>query len=512
MADKKQKVVYWGAAPLDIGEYLSAHVDFKTVDQDVTIIEVLSGSYRDAVFLLGVGATVWNQPEMFAKLPANLILYDLRCILSPEIQRMADLKNAHPLDFTDRDRLVHVVHYDFFPGRWSYKLPFESLRVASTFQGDVLEEGQVGITLRGNFGADWTTIATWQQMTWSYGDWYETLYPECQFSKDVDVQFLVRVVSIKSGALLSTHHLDASHFQDGITFYVGKEDAYIMVSVTARGEGDVTLGWQHVNRTRETYGHLFAGGEMIKEPQALSQGVATYFEAGDLKPPLIVYFSGFHGAETFEGNYMMRIFKSPYLLVTDNRLEGGASYFGSDGLEEQIAAAIRNTLKRLGFGPHDIIFTGLSMGTTAALYYGAQLLPRAIVVGKPLPDWGTVALTGRLLRPTGFPTALDMLLIHQGNTDSTAVAGLNEHFWKKFRKADFSRTILGIAYMKQDDYQPDAFPKIYRQLSEQNGRVQLLHKGWIGRHNDDTNSVVAWFVRTIRLTLKNEFNRPEAMN
>ncbi|MCI2172284.1 accessory Sec system protein Asp2 [Schleiferilactobacillus perolens] len=512
MADKKQRVVYWGSSPLDIGEYLSAHVDFDTVDKDVTPEEILTGAYRDAVFLLGLGAAVWNQPEVFVKLPANLILYDRRCDLSAEIQRMADLKNAHSLDFTDLDRLAHVVHYDFFPGRWSYKLPFDSLRVATSFTGDVLEEGQVGITFRGSFGQEWTSIATWQQMTWSYGDWYETLYPECQFSENVDVQFLVRVVNIKSGELLAVHKLDAAHFEEGLTFYVGKEDAYIMVSVAAKGEGDVTLGWQHVNRTRETYGHLFAGGQMIREPHALAQGVATYFEAGDLKPPLIVYFSGFHSAETFEGNYMVRSFKSPYLLITDNRLEGGAIYFGSDGLETQIAMTIRNTLKRLGFGPHDLILAGLSMGTTGALYYGAQLLPRAIVVGKPLPDWGTVALNGRLLRPTGFPTALDMLLIQQGDTDLSAVTGLNEHFWKEFNKADFSQTILGIGYMRQDDYQSDAFPKIYRQLSEQNGRVQLLHKGWIGRHNDDTNSVVKWFVRIIKLTLKNEFNRPEAMN
>lgn len=507
MAEAKQQIVYWGATPLDIAEPLAAHAKFFVVGKDLTAKEAVTDDYRDALFLLGVGAPVWDDPALFALLPANAILYDERCSLSAEIEHIADLKNAQALDFTDRARLVHIIHYDYFPGRWAFKLPFDTLRVANTFTGDVIQNGQAGCTLQGDFGADFTTIATWTQSSWSYADWYETFYPECQFSAHVDVRLTVRVVTIADGELVSTHTLDGDHLQQGVTFYVGKKNSFIMVSVAAKGEGSVTLGRQHVNRTREGYGHLFVGGKMVSDYSQLAQGVATYFDAGDLKPPLMVYFSGWHGAETFEGNFMMRMFRAPYLLVTDNRLEGGAFYYGSALLEQKIVDVIQDTLHRLGFGPHDLIFMGLSMGTNAALYFGAQLLPRAIVVGKPLPELGTVARNGRLLRPDEFGEAEDMLLLLEGSTDERAITAVNNHFWEKFKLADFSHTILAIAYMKQDDYQPDAFARLYQQLSKQNGRVQLLHKGIIGRHNDNTTAVINWFMRIARLTLQNEFDR-----
>ncbi|MGV1143774.1 accessory Sec system protein Asp2 [Staphylococcus aureus] len=39
------------------------------------------------------------------------------------------------------------------------------------------------------------------------------------------------------------------------------------------------------------------------------------------------------------------------------------------------------------------------MGSLCALYYGAQLNPQAIIVGKPLVNIGTIAEHMRLLRP-----------------------------------------------------------------------------------------------------------------
>jgi accessory secretory protein Asp2 len=131
------------------------------------------------------------------------------------------------------------------------------------------------------------------------------------------------------------------------------------------------------------------------------------------------------------------------------------------------------------------------------------------VVGKPLPDVGTVAERGRLYRPTGFETAADIVMMLGGSNDEQGIANVNEHFWRKFRKADLSQTILGVTYMRQDDYQPNGFDRIYHQLSTQNSPVQFLHKGWIGRHNDNTGGIVQWFVQIIRLILKTRYGREE---
>lgn len=507
MADMHQQIVYWGQTALDIAAQLLGYATYYQVDQDVTPAEVLTNKYRNALFLLGSDAAIWHDSALFAQLPANAVLYDEHSTLSNQILPLVKLKNAQPLDFSNLGRLAHVIHYDYFPGQWAFKLAYDTLRFAPDFHGEVIENAGASTEIRGDFGEQWTALATWVQMTWSYGDWYETFYPECTSDEGVDVRFLVRIIEIESGRLIASKILAADRFQAGLPFYVGEKSANIMVSVQARGSGTITLGRMHVNRTREDYGHLFVGGQQIFEPQELAQGVSTYFDAGDMKPPLMVYFSGYHIAEVFEGNFMMRSFRAPYLLITDNRLGGGAFYFGTKKLEQQITDVIRKTLKRLGFGGHDLVLTGLSMGTTGALYYGAELLPKAIIIGKPLPEVGTIAQYGRLGRPDEFEVVNDMLMLLQGSNEEEALTAQNDHFWRQFSQADFGQTVLGIAYMREDDYQPDGFDHIYQELSKQNSRVQLLHKGISGRHNDNSPAITRWFVQITQFVLQRYFKR-----
>lgn len=510
MAKMQQQVVYWGQNALEIASKLPGYADFYQVDHDVTPSKVLSDTYRNALFLLGSDAAVWQEPAWFAKLPANAILYDSRSSLSAAIQALATLKNAQPLDFSDLDRLAHVIHYDYFPGQWAFKLAYDTLRIAPDFQGEVSENAGTSTVIQGDFGGQWTPLATWVQMTWSYGDWYETFYPECTADADVDVRFLVRIVEIESGRLIASKILAANQSKAGLPFYVGKKSANIMVSVQAKGNGTITLGRMHINRSRESYGHLFVGGRLISDPHELAQGVASYFDAGDMKPPLMVYFSGYHIAESFEGNFLMRAFHTPFLLISDNRLVGGAFYFGSDDLERQIADVIQDTLNRLRFRPKDLILVGQSMGSTGALYYGAQLTPAGIVVSKPLPDVGTIANEGRLNRPNDFEPIMDIVNKLAGGDSPQEIAGLNERFWTQFKKGDLARTILGIVYMQQDDYQPDGFARIYHDLANQNAHVQLLHKGIPGRHTDPAPNVIQWVIKIARLILAESFKRKGA--
>lgn len=511
MAKKKrrQQIVYWGSDAPAIGDQLPADADYYVVDKDISADAVLTNDFRNAVFLLGRNAAVWTQPTAFSQLPANAVLYDDSQEIPPALQRLVALKNMQPLSFKDTDRLVHVLHYDYFPGQWAFKIQPDTMRVAPTFKGTVAQAALYKTVFRGDFGDTWTPLATWVQMSWSYGDWYETLYPELQAAGGAAARIVLRVVTIATGRLLSTYRLDAADAAKGLRFYVGQEAANLMVSLEGRGSGAITVGRLHINRSREEYGHLFVGGQQIAVPGELSLGVAAYFDAGDLKPPLMVYFSGFHVAESFEGNFMMRAFHTPYLLITDNRLAGGAFYFGSAALERKIEETITATLAKLGFSAQDMILTGLSMGSTAALYYGARLQPRAIVIGKPIPAVGTAVVEGRLMRPNDFQVSFDMPLLLAGADDDAALRSIDQHFWQQFNRGDFSRTILGITYMDRDDYNPKGFAQVYAALSNQPGHVQLLHKAVVGRHNDNTPAINRWFVQINRLLLRNEFGREE---
>lgn len=74
------------------------------------------------------------------------------------------------------------------------------------------------------------------------------------------------------------------------------------------------------------------------------------------------------------------------------------------------------------------------MGSFGALYYGAQLNPQAIIVGKPLVNIGTIAEHMRLLRPEEFGTALDVLVSNEGDTSQASIQALNQNFGKHFKR------------------------------------------------------------------------------
>ncbi|WP_285835273.1 accessory Sec system protein Asp2, partial [Staphylococcus aureus] len=88
---------------------------------------------------------------------------------------------------------------------------------------------------------------------------------------------------------------------------------------------------------------------------------------------------------------MMKRMNAPFLLIGDPRIEGGSFYIGSSKYEKGIVNVIEQTLEQLNFNSHELILSGLSMGSFGALYYGAQLDPQAIIVGKPLVNIGTIA-------------------------------------------------------------------------------------------------------------------------
>lgn len=233
--------------------------------------------------------------------------------------------------------------------------------------------------------------------------------------------------------------------------------------------------------------------------------IFCYFDPGDRKPPLNVYFSGYKTLEGFEGYNMMRGMGCPFLLVAEARLEGGCFYMGSEEYESMLAAAIRRYMGELGFTPAQVILSGLSMGTFGALYYGCDIMPHAMILGKPLASIGNVAANERLLRPGGFPTSLDVLHYLCGSTDKAAVERLNGRFWNKFDGTDWSRSKFVVSYMLEDDYDMDAYAMLLSHLQSEG--VQVYGKGLHGRHNDNTGGIVNWFSGQFERLLREDFGR-----
>ena len=197
--------------------------------------------------------------------------------------------------------------------------------------------------------------------------------------------------------------------------------------------------------------------------------------------------------------------ETPFLLFSDPRLEGGAFYMGTEELENSIKDTIQHYLDYLGFDSDQLILSGMSMGTFPSMYYGADFEPHAIIMSKPLANVGTIGNRARLLAPEVFPTGIDVLHLQTGRLDNEGVEALNQKFWDKFEKADFSNTTFGVSYMKDEDMDPTAFEDITKVLYSSGERI--LSKGTSGRHNDDHSTATAWFLNFYRMILENDFGR-----
>jgi accessory secretory protein Asp2 len=281
------------------------------------------------------------------------------------------------------------------------------------------------------------------------------------------------------------------------------EDGPIFVSLQAKGRGELDIIALHDRYSRKDHGYFLPGGERFVTSNR--EELFCYFDPGDFKPPLNVYFAGYKTLEGFEGLGMMKRLGCPFLLVSEARLEGGCFYMGSREYERMVRNAIRHYMDELQFTSDQVILSGLSMGTFGALYYGCDILPHAMILGKPLASIGNVAVNERLLRPGGFPTSLDVVMKVCADTSDEAVRGLNEKFWSRFTSADWEHSKFVVSYMIEDDYDADAYEMLISHLHSVG--VQVYGKGIHGRHNDNTGAIVSWFVSQYQKILREDFGR-----
>lgn len=506
-----------GPVALDLPQELAHQHQFEWVNNDATYMPdseqylfvdgQLNVRYRNNWYLISAGAAILDDPARLTTLPANLILLDTAADYSSEVARILALKQAHSVAFADRTRLRDVLDHDCFDGQQGGGLDADNIVVNANFTGAVSQDGHVKLTVEGDFDEVTGPLLNWRNVSWGLYDSYFDVQPELSVTGDVDVWFQVALIHSKTKELTKRYTLRGAEIKNGLRLYTQNADQMIQVSLYATGSGAISVGKIHVRLSRDGLGELFPGGQRLVDETARNTEILTYFDAGDLKPPLMVYFSGYRTAEGFEANFLMQHFKNPFMIIGDPRLEGGAFYVGSDALEQQIVDAIEAKLDALGFSRDQLLLSGLSMGTTGAIYYSAKLHPHAVIVGKPLVNLGNIAGNERINRPNGFPTSFDLLLNNQAPVSPDGVAQMNARFWDRFKQGDVSNVLYVLAYMENDDYDGTAFADIFHYLTTRFQGARLWHKGLVGRHNDDTPGITSWFIRQIERILTTDFNR-----
>ncbi len=424
----------------------------------------------------------------------------------PNLALFLRRKKAQRLVADRLDSFLKKVPQKFWSGQVGRRMPVENAYVSDQFQGTYTILGHDYVQLKGYFGRKFRGVLTWKngiRLIW--GEPME-IWPEFTHEGNVRVMLELRYYTNgENGKLLRTVTIPEEKIKEPIQLLARTEDEYVSVCLRAKGTGVINARTIHVRKSRLGAGHFLVGGKQYSDKDR--HEFFSYFHPMDMRPPLNVYFAGYRPEEGFEGYHMMEKLGAPFLLFYDPRLEGGDYYTGSEDYEQNIVRVIRDTMDELGFDHRQLIMSGISMGSYAALYYGAEFSPFAILAGKPVANISKVAHNEKLIRPGVYPASLDSLLERRelGQTDTE----IDEKLWKKFEGADLHDTLFALAYMQQDDYDPTAYEDVIRHLRDQ--RAIIYGKGILGRHNDNSKAVMKWFTGQFDRILQDDFGRNQGL-
>lgn len=424
--------------------------------------------------------------------------------VTEEVQDYFECKKGKHLAKADvQDFLLSEVR-NYFPGHYGEKFILNNLSIAQGFKGNVKWNGNYSVTVNGDFGEEFSQIIYWRNNFPVFAGQAIELWLEYQ--KTPGVEIALSVIQFVQGSLSEIQQkwmFSESELDEIVVLDNQLGRGPIFISLLAKGCGELKVVALHDRYSRRGHGCFIPGGERYVTSDR--EEMFCYFDPGDRKPPMNVYFSGYKTKQGFEGYNLMCKMGSPFLLIAEPRLEGGSFYMGTEEYEAMIESVIRKYMAELGFSGEQVIMAGLSMGTFGAMYYGCDIRPHAMLVGKPLTSIGNVALNERLHRPGGFPTSLDVLHTICGDTDEAAIQRLNDKFWDKFDATDWGKSKFVVSYMIEDDYDSDAYDTLISHLKS--GGVQVYGKGIHGRHNDETGAIVSWFANQFEQILEEDFGR-----
>ncbi len=396
---------------------------------------------------------------------------------------------------------------DYFPNSYGEKYSPENISVAQGFKGRVSWKGLESADLEGDYGSGLNQIVFWRNNIPIAKD--QSIDFWLEYEKDDTVEISLELSMLQFAIGTDPQFTNVWNFSEKelndivyITNRSGKT-GYLFASLKAKGEGYLSVIALHDRYSRRGKGIFLPGGK--RSVTSKREEIFYYFDPGNLKPPLNVYFSGYKTQEGFEGYYMMRKMGHPFLLIAEARLEGGSLYMGSEEYENTLEGILREHMEKLGFQNSDVILSGISMGTFGALYYGCRIRPNTILVGKPLASIGDMADNERLKSPDGSHSWLDVLHKEYGRLDKEAVRQMNNRFWDMFDRTDWSGTRFAAAYMIEDELDGNAYENLQFHLKDAGAKI--YGKGLHGRHNDNTPGIVKWFVSQYREIIENDFDR-----
>lgn len=411
------------------------------------------------------------------------------------------------IDVNNPDLLMNQLIYGLFRGQSGIRHGVHKIEVSPDFTGSVDYTGQATLNLQGHYGEEFQPLLFWK--TNMFVDMGKKIEFWLEYALEGDCDIQLHIYELIPGASAISQNAKIYSQEDMqqsnclLDIDTKERSTSIYVSLWAKGSGTIQVGNFHTRFSRLGLGNFLLGGGKFHDQQNHHEFI-YYFEPGDLKPPLNVYFSGFRSLEGFEGYFMMKRQGAPFLLFSDPRLVGGSFYIGSEEYESKIKDTIQYYLDLLGFDNSQLVLSGMSMGTFGALYYASDLMPAFVICGKTIVNLGRIAENTRK-KYNKFVTITDVLLIKQGSSTEEARQKFNQRFWDKFNSADFSNTRFYHAPLIHEDYDDLAIPTLNQNLMNRPGMIS--GKGIPGRHLDNARLVNNWVMNQYKRIMIDYYGR-----
>ena len=227
-----------------------------------------------------------------------------------KILRTLDITGSH------QDK-VNFLILNSFKDQYGDKLWVSDMDVSPHFSGDIAYNGHVSLTFTGDFGEDFQPLFSYRYNFLNLQIATE-LWQE--YHKEGQCNIQLEILCFATGTLGEIAKVViASEDEMKVPILLPPDETIrsYAVSVSARGNGQLSFGPLHKRHSRMGLGQFLLGGS--SKSDALRQEVHYYFNPGDMKPPLTVYFAGFRPAEGFEAFYLMKSLQGPFLLLSDPR-------------------------------------------------------------------------------------------------------------------------------------------------------------------------------------------------
>ena len=157
--------------------------------------------------------------------------------------------------------------YSWFTDYWYYiiwnfwKLKVNHLAVHSLFSGQINYEGSNYLSLAGEFGEDYQTLANYQYNIYLDADTPLDLWPEFRISGDCSVRYVIKGYPVAPSPMQEWVYDETVY--DKPLILDTQDSYYLSISIQAKGQGIVKIGPLHHRDSHLGYGDLLVGGNRI---------------------------------------------------------------------------------------------------------------------------------------------------------------------------------------------------------------------------------------------------------